>query len=194
MADAACGQARGDPRLGYLRIVPNSTTPLELERLLAAAAQDPAERPLFARAILDSEIYVLGSIDRPTVAGVAQPGTSMSLVTLSDNEGRFTPFFTSEAMLEATLAARPGTDGRFLRLDSRALFQMTKGSRLVLNPDGPHGKVYMPPEVEAMLARREPGAKQTVLVGAAARMPPELPKVLSRFLVQRPVVRRASSE
>ncbi len=78
--------------------MPDSTTPLELERLLAAAAQDPAERPLFARAILDSEIYVLGSIDRPAVGGAAQPGTSMSLVTLSDSDGRFTPFFTSESM------------------------------------------------------------------------------------------------
>lgn len=166
----------------------------EVERLLLAAADDPAERPAFSRALLDAEVYVLGALDRPTVAGAAQSGTSMNAVTWADEDGPITPFFTSEAALQRTLAARPGTDPRFLRLTTQDLFLMMKGQRLVLNPDGPGGKIYLPGEVEALLAGGEPGlepqavpAGREVLVGEPANVPPELPAVLSRFFTQRPV-------
>lgn len=174
-------------------------TPLtELERLLVAAADDPAQRPDFAQALLASEVYVLGSLDRPTVEGEAQSGTSMDVLTWSDQDGPITPFFTSEAALQRTLAARPGTDPRFLRLKSRDLFQMMKGQRLVLNPDGPSGKIYLPGEVEALLTGNEPGLNREVLqagrkvfVGEAAHVPPELPEVLARFFTRRPDVEAA---
>ncbi len=169
----------------------------ELERRLAAAAADPAERPAFARALLQSEIYVLGFLDRPTVKGSAQPGSSIELLTWTDQRGAVTPFFTSERMLQSTLAARPGTDPRFLRMRTRDLFEMTKGQHLVLNPDGPNGKVYLPNEVESLLAG-EPGvttevlqAQRQVHVGAAAHVPAQLPEVLARYLTQRPVVHAA---
>src|SRR5712691_8934358 len=156
----------------------------ELEQLLVAAASDPAERPAFARAFMGSDVYVLGYFDRPIVGGAAQPGSSMRVMTWSDQDGAITPFFTSEAALRRTLAVRPESDPRFLRLKSRDLFEMTKGQRLVLNPDGPSGKVYLPHEVEALLAGKEPGrttevlqAQRQVLVGAAAHLPPELPSV-----------------
>jgi hypothetical protein len=170
----------------------------ELERLLVAAAQDPAERPALARAILDCDVYVLGSLDQPTVDGAAQPGTTMHVLSWSDTDGAITPFFTSEAALQRTLAARPDSDPHFLRLTGRDLFQMVKDQRLVLNPDGPSGKMYLPGEVETLLVGGEPGlttevleAQRKVLVGAAAHVTPDLPLVLARFLTQRPVVEAA---
>jgi SseB protein N-terminal domain/SseB protein C-terminal domain len=170
----------------------------ELEQLLVVAAEDPAERPAFARAMLDSEVHVLGSLSRPAVEGEAQPGTSMDVLTWSDQDGPITPFFTSEAALQRTLAARPGTDPRFVRLKSRDLFQMMKGQRLVLNPNGPSGKIYLPGEVEALLTGNEPGltpevlqAGREVFVGEAAHVPPELPEVLARFFTRRPDVEAA---
>lgn len=170
----------------------------EIERLLVAAADDPAQRPAFSRALLDAEVYVLGSLDRPTVAGEAQSGTSMNAVTWADEDGPITPFFTSETALQQTLAARPGTDPRFLRLKTQDLFLMMRGHRLVLNPDGPGGKIYLPGEVEALLAGDEPGlephavpAESEVFVGEPADVPPELPAVLARFFTQRPVVEGA---
>lgn len=169
-----------------------------LERLLAAAAQDPAQRPVFSAALLDSQVYVLGYLDGPVVDGVAQTGTSARLLAMTDQEGSITPFFTSERMLQATLASSPGTDPRFLRVPCRALFEMTQGSRLVLNPHGPHGKVFVPDEIAALLSGGQPGvttetlsAGRQVTVGAAAHVPPELPAVLTRFFAQRPVVEAA---
>jgi hypothetical protein len=181
-----------------LRLHDSSRRMNELERLLVSAAQDPAERPAFARAILDAEVYVLGSLDRFTVQGLAQESTSMRLLTWSDGDGPITPFFTSEDALQRAIAARPGSDPHFLVLRARDLFGMVKDQRLVLNPHGPSGKVYLPSEVEDLLAGREPGlttevlqAARTVLVGAAAHIPPDLPLVLARFLTQRSVVEAA---
>lgn len=172
--------------------------PAELERLLAAAASDPAERPAFTQALLESEVYVLGTMDPPPVKGVANVNSTARLVALADADGQVTPFFTSERMLEATLLAHPGTDRHFLRLACRSLLQMTRGSRLVLNPNGPHCKVFLPDEVEALLRGNEPGMERRVLeqqaqvlVGAPAHVPPDLPATLSRFFAQRPVVHAA---
>ena len=141
---------------------------------------------------------MLGSVSRPTVEGKAESGTSMRLLTWSDQDGPITPFFTSEAALQRTVAARPGTDPRFLRLSSRDLFQTMKGQRLVLNPDGPSGKVYLPAEVEALLTGNEPGltpevlqAGRQVFVGEPAHVPRELPEVLARFFTRRPDVEAA---
>jgi len=174
-----------------------------LERLLAAAAQDPVQRPAFSAALLDSQVYVLGYLDgdegNGAGAAVAQAGTSVRLLALSDQEGSITPFFTSERMLEQTLAAMPGTDHRFLRLGCRNLFEMTGGSRLVLNPHSDYGKVFLPDEVGDLVAGGQPGvetevleAEREIMVGAPAHaVPPGLPAVLARFFAQRPVVQSA---
>jgi hypothetical protein len=128
--------------------------PTQLERMLVAAAQDPAERPAFTLALLASEVYVLGSLDVPTVDGVAQPGTNAQLVNFSDDDSPFVPFFTSELTMHASLAARAGTKPNYLRLQCRELFELTKGARLVLDPDSPNGKKYLPAEIESLDIRR----------------------------------------
>lgn len=170
----------------------------DLERMLAAAAADPAERPAFAQSLLASDVFVLGSLDRPLVDGVAQQGSSMNILSLTDAEGPVTPFFTSEHAVSLTVATRPGTDPRFLRLQCKALFEMTRGARLVLNPDSPYGKVYLPSEIQALISGQEPGldrevlqAERQIFVGEPAYTPAALPEVLARFLVQRPTVESA---
>jgi SseB protein N-terminal domain/SseB protein C-terminal domain len=166
--------------------------------MLVAAAQDPAERPAFAHALLASEVYVLGDLDTPTVDGVAQPGTGAKLVNFSDAEGQFHPFFTSEAALQSSLAVRTSSSPNYLRLGCRQLFEMTKGARLVLNPDNPYGKQYLPAEIASLLTRGEPGMNTIVVTepmpvrtGAAAHLPSELPATIARFFAQRPTVDEA---
>lgn len=171
---------------------------VELERLLEGAADDPAQRPAFTAALLGSDVFVLGEVLGPLEEGVAPTGTSAVLTAFGDGEGQFTPFYTSEQRIRETLAARPGTNPRYLRLNCRALFEMTAGARLVLNPDSPYGKVFVPEEIAALLTGREAGmttetlpAEREVMVGAPAHVPPQLPPALSRFFAQRPVVEAA---
>lgn len=170
----------------------------ELERMLVAAAQDPAERPTFAEALMASDVYVLGGLDTPTVGGVAQAGTGAKLVNFSDAEGTFVPFFTSEAAMQSSLAVRTGPGPNYLRLGCGQLFEMTKGARLVLNPDNPYGKQYLPAEIASLPTRGEPGMNTMVVTepmqvqtGAAANLPSELPATIARFFAQRPTVDEA---
>lgn len=167
----------------------------EIERLLVAAAEDPAQRADFSSALLAAEVYVLGSVDRPAAEVAGGSDSSMKLVTLTDEEGPITPFFTSEAALERALAARPDTDPRFVRLNTRDLFSMMNGKRLVLNPDGPGGKIYLPGEVERLLLDGDaPGEAQVlpagsqIFVGEPANVSAELPGILARFFDQQPAV------
>ncbi len=166
--------------------------------MLEAAAGDPAERPAFARLLLESDVVVLGTVDPPPVDGVTQPGARMNILSIADADGPVMPFFTSQATAGLTVAARPGTDPQIIEFPCRALFEMTRGARLVLNPDAPYGKVFVPAEIESLLGGDEPGLDRHVLdtdrqvvVGEPAHTPPALPEVLARYLVQRPTVEAA---
>lgn len=170
--------------------------PNELERLLAAAADDPAARPAFARAILDADVYVLGSVE--TDDGTVVPGNRVKVQRFTDSDGWTTPFFSSQEAVQRFRAARPDADPNQIRLQGRDVFLMAKDDRLTLNPGSPYGKTYLPAEIQAMLAGREPGRTtvqmsqpQTVRTGAAAHIPPHLLEVLTRYLAQRPVVEAA---
>ena len=129
--------------------------PFESEWMLAGVAQED-EHHAFFHDLLASQVYVLGIPEVPTNDGVGQRGLNVQLVKFSDCEGFFVPFFTSEVAVHASLVARRGTRPNHLRLRCRDLFEMTKGSRLVLDPYSPNSKTYLPPEIEALLAGREP--------------------------------------
>lgn len=166
----------------------------DLERLLAAAATDPAARPAFYRTLLDSSVYLLGKFDAPLVEGVLQAGSQVFLTNLSDADGEIVPMFSSQAMLEKTLEALPGVESGWVVLPVRTVFDMTRGARLVLNPHAASGKVFTSNEVDALLEGREIGVTvetvdedRQVLVGTPARIPPRLIDVLKRFFAERPV-------
>ena len=170
----------------------------ELERLLQAAATDPAARPAFTQALLASDVYALGTYDGELVDGVVRSGGSLQLVVIDEHEDYVTPFFTSQDALRRYVAAHPENDGPFVRIGCRELFERSRGMRLVLNPDSPFGKFFVGEEVDALLAGDEPGltrevlqSDQQVMIGAAAHVPPELPAVLTRFFASRPMVEAA---
>jgi hypothetical protein len=170
----------------------------DLERLLVAAANDPAERPAFAQALLVHDVFVLGRSDPPPVNGLLALDAKVYFTSLKDDRGTVLPFFTSETQLQEAVAAWPGTDPAFLCLPCRAFFEITRGSRLVLNPNAPFGKDYEPAEVAGLLDGGPTGLEevaveeeQEVLVGAPRVTPPELPAALARYFVQRPMVEAA---
>ena len=165
----------------------------EVERLLADAATDPVRRPAFNDALLRSDVVVPGFVEGD-VDGVAGPGTTMQLATTADADGPLTPFFTSVAALERWLHGGGSQDRRFVVLPCRGFLEMTMGARVALNLGSEFGKLFLPGEVEALLAGREPGvethvvqAEQQVRVGAAANVPLPLTDVLTRFFAERPV-------
>jgi len=120
-------------------------------------------------------------------------GTSVNVLGWRDESGPITPFFSSEETLQITLDRRPGTERRYVGMPARTLFEMARGNRLVLDPDAPYGRTFAAEEVAALLDGREIGdviQKDTaVRVGAAAYIPPDLPRVLRDYFGKRPVAR-----
>jgi SseB protein N-terminal domain/SseB protein C-terminal domain len=144
---------------------------------------------------LSHEVYVLGRSDPQSDKGLVPPGATLSFASLDDAGGTVLPFFTSRSSLESALASWPDTDPAFLCLPCRAFFEITQGSRLVLNPNATHGKYFEPEEVTALLEGPALPVDevavtqgQAALVGAPSVVPPALPSVLARFFVQRPAV------
>jgi hypothetical protein len=122
-----------------------------LESSLAAAADNPARRPDFYQTLLESQVFVIGHTKQGPAAGeyVAQPGEKMSLANWQKADGTiFIPFFGSMESLQRALKTPAG----YVQLPARALFEMTRGSTLILNPGLPYGKEFFPAEIQALLS------------------------------------------
>ena len=147
---------------------------------------------------MEGEVWVLGFTNQPAIDGKAQPGTRLSVAGWRDDVGPVVPFFTSEETLQHSIARREGSERRSVRLGTRDLLEIVRGQRLVLDPDSDYGRTFTPEDVDALLEGRDIGHVQeviqkeaNVLVGAAAHVPPELPRVLAEFFAERPGVRQA---
>jgi hypothetical protein len=163
-----------------------------LEAALKKAAVDVAARPTFLRELLESKVMIVPAGEKPRiVGGVATENTKISLGTVQIGERRSVPFFTSEARMPA------GTE--YLLLDARALFEMTRGSYLVMNPGAAYGKEFFPDEIARLLdgkafepQERYVAQKATrVMIGQPSDYPRELVAALSRLYAERPAVKRA---
>lgn len=164
----------------------------DLETALVAAAKDEAARPAFYEILLRSTVLVVPVGEPPEVVdGVAPRDTTLSLANIPINGQPHIPFFSSEERLT------PGT--QFLGLAAKVLFEVTRGSHLVLNPGSDYGKVFLPTEVAALLdgSLFEPsqtftakaGSKQ--LIGQPADYPHSMADAVARFLATQPAVEKA---
>ncbi|TXH02530.1 MAG: enhanced serine sensitivity protein SseB [Nevskiaceae bacterium] len=169
-----------------------------LEMALAKAATDPAERPTFYRLLMESEVFVLGRVEGDSGAGrrTIGAGEKIALVNWEKKDGtRVIPFFASlDALRRALKDEQP-----YLGLSSRSLFEMTKGSPLVLNPASSHAKEFLPKEVEALLSTGMNQVAQTrvvqkatqVLLGQPANYPSEIVSSLTSLLAKHSAVEAA---
>ncbi len=121
-----------------------------LEEALRMAAEEPAHRPLFYRFLLDSVVYALSPSDASrTGISRIEAGEKITILNWEKTDGSpVVPFFTSMEALRAAIEQ----ESAFLKLPARALFEMTKGSCLVLNPKLQYSKEFLPDEIEALLA------------------------------------------
>jgi hypothetical protein len=149
----------------------------DLETRLVAAATDPTRAPDFITALLDAQVVVAGEIHSEAVDG--EVGViSATLPPLVRPDGTSVqPFFTSFARLQETLQAVPGYETRYITMRCRDMWEMTRGSTLVLNPHSAYGKEFRPGEIAQLLAgaaamtTRIVTEPTRVLVGRPAQTP-----------------------
>ena len=169
-----------------------------LERALRLAATEPAQRPEFYKTLLDSTIYVIGEMQGGHGEGTRTvgEGEQMMLQSWTRPDGsQVLPFFSSEEVLQRSIDSQC----RILGFTARALFEMTQGATLVLNPKSDHGKEFLPNEIAALLSggvnqlpqKRVTPAQTQVLLGQPKVYPDAMVASLSKFLATRKSVKAA---
>jgi hypothetical protein len=153
----------------------------DIERMLVRAAAEPAERPGFARALLDAEIFlVLVPQGKPLISGpdghaTVGEGTKLTLPSAMRGEQALIPFFTAPSRGHAWFR----DEHVILPERTRNLFGRYPDTPLVLNPGGDYGKDFTPAEVKRMLAGDFDDGPQTVTTQAPEQMllahPKEIP-------------------
>lgn len=161
-----------------------------LEIALKNAADDPTAGPVFYRELMESKVLIIPAGDKPRIiGGIVPANSSISIANVIFDGKPHVPFFSSEQRLQ------PGTE--FLMMDARALFEITRGAHLVLNPGLPYGKQFLPDEVTRLLdgtifepRERYVAKKDTqILIGQPKEYPSELVAALRRLYADLPVKR-----
>jgi hypothetical protein len=162
----------------------------DIERLLMRASAEPAERPAFARALMDARIFVVLVSDSPIAPGpdgntVIPEGARLTLPSATRGEERLIPFFTAPSRAR-TWYAGDHIIGPDL---TRDLFARYPGAPFVLNPGSDYGKDYTPGEVARMLAGEfDMGPPQTITTPASEQIllahPSEMPTDLIEALAR----------
>jgi hypothetical protein len=166
----------------------------DIERLLMRASAEPAERPAFARALMDAEIVLVlvreggdPIIPGPDGNVTIPEGTKMVLPSAVRGEERLIPFFTARSRAQAWYRA----DHVAVPDRTRDLFARYPGAPFVLNPGSDYGKDYTPGEVARMLAGDfdlsgartvTTQAPQQIMLAHPAEIPTPLIEALSREL------------
>ena len=160
----------------------------DIERLLMCASAEPAERPGFARAIIDAEIFVvLVSDGGPIVPGpdgqVTIPaGTKLTLPTAMRGEEKLIPFFTAPSR------ARIWFKGDHIVAPDRTrdLFGRYPDTPFLLNPGSDYGKEFTPGEIKRLLAGQFDDGPQTIVTDKSQQVmlghPKEVPTALIEAL------------
>jgi hypothetical protein len=138
----------------------------ELERALVKAAKNPASAPDFYRLLLESDLLVMGTVegqedtsDKFTLA----PGGKINLVTGVKNGGTFLPVFSSLPRMQDYVKQ----ESKYLRVNGRALFDLTRGAPVILNPASEYGKELTPEQVAQLLDPQAPRGQPRTIIGEA---------------------------
>lgn len=166
-----------------------SFTPVnDLERLLVQAATDATARPAFLRAMLESDVYFIREGPPPESAGsfVAHTGTTFEVRRIKMEDTLRTPVFTSVDRISA-IVSEPVS---YIGINGRDMFEMFRGSELVLNPGSQYGKYFTPGEIEAILdgsifrpvpSRMEIPAGAEILLGQPSHYPRHITDALKEL-------------
>ncbi|HTL12070.1 MAG TPA: SseB family protein, partial [Bdellovibrionota bacterium] len=168
-----------------------------LEFLLDHAAKDPSQRTKFFRALMESDLYVVGRTQGMGVTeddgAIRSTGKlSLQFALFEDGEGRrYIPAYTSRERLETALTAGgvDSTETGYLKLAARALFESRPDECSIhVNAGFAHGVFLEPQHIEALLEGKvgpvastlEPGTRLALTQLSEADAP--LAEVLGHLL------------
>ncbi|MFT4118159.1 enhanced serine sensitivity protein SseB C-terminal domain-containing protein [Bradyrhizobium sp.] len=156
----------------------------EIERMLMRAAQEPSERPAFARALLDAETVVVLVPEAGRIApgpdghAIIPEGTRLSMPSVTRGGERFLPFFTAPSRARAWF----GGDHVVAPDSTRDLFGRYPEASFVLNPGSDYGKEFTPAEVKRLLAGHFEEGAETITIPAGEQLllghPSDVPEAL----------------
>jgi hypothetical protein len=144
-----------------------------LEEALVRAVENPATAPDFYRLLLENDLLVLGTVEGQedaTSQFSLEPGGQLKLVTGERNGERFLPVFSSLPRMQAYVKE----ESRYLSVKGHALFDLTRGAPVVLNPGSDYGREFTPQQIEQLL---DSGSQQIAM--GEAEYPVALANVLT---------------
>ena len=135
----------------------------DIERLLMRAAADPAVRPDFARALMDTQMFVV-LVSRRRLKIVPGPDGNAVIpagAKLSDAD-RHAWRRKAVTLLHRAVACEGLVQGRSHRCagTTRDLFERSPNGHFVLNPGSDFGKEFTPGEVKRLLAGHSTAARR----------------------------------
>ena len=165
-------------------------TPInEIERLLIAAATDPAARPAFYRGLRQHELFVITEGRKPEREQRVLAGENTSLqIRMIEVDGKLhAPIFTSVERISAVVLKEVG----FVAMKGDAVFTMLRGKDIVMNPGAEYGKIFTVHEVESIVdasifhpqETRDVGGKKRLL-GQPKDYPRHITDALNRFFAR----------
>jgi hypothetical protein len=117
----------------------------ELEHALLAAATDPSARPHFYEVLARADLLVIDDSPGPALPEgplVLETGRPLQVRQIELEGVLHTPVFSSSLRISAFVNRQVRT----LAMNAKALFEITAGDHLVLNPASDYGKQFTPEE------------------------------------------------
>jgi SseB protein N-terminal domain/SseB protein C-terminal domain len=161
----------------------------ELERALVNAVKNPSSAPDFYRLLLESELLVMGTVEGQEDASeqfAVAPGGKVNLVTGLKNGSTFLPVFSSVLRMQEYVKQ----ETKYLRVNGRALLDLTRGAPVTLNPASEYGKELTPQEVAQLLGPLAARSQPRTIIGEAD-YPIRLVETLQDVFAARPDVEAA---
>ncbi len=169
----------------------------DLEKALHKAAADNAQAPAFYEELMDAKIFILGQPEEEDTGKFTLEEEQAIIIQhweREEDKSPVVPFFTSLQMLQQAI----DTDEPYLELPTSALFQLTMGAPLVLNPNSEFGMEFEPDDVAVLLdtdlmvnSEHLLDEDTEVLLGLAKDIPEEFTTELSNFFAKHAEVEAA---
>lgn len=147
-----------------------------LEEALVKAVKQPQTAAEFWRLLLDSDLLVLGTAEGHEAddqSFTLQAGGQLKLVSAQRDGRPFLPVFSSLPRMQEWVKQ----DSRYLSVNGRALFELTRGVAVILNPASEYGRELTAEQIGQLLSAPPARAPRT-LIGEA-----DLPMPLANLLI-----------